>query len=60
MNIKEIMEKCYKWLKQFFTLRLDNPTVEKMLVQPKRKGIFRKLYQEGNEAVVSFIDDIMQ
>ena len=57
--IKEEIDSYIRWLRKFFVIRIDNPTVDKKLVQPKRKGKFRELYQEGNTEVREFIDGLV-
>ena len=60
-NYIKIQLKLYSyWLRQFFTLRLDNPTVDKKLKQTKKKNEFIRLFLNHDVDVCSFIDNIKQ
>lgn len=57
---KEQLENYYYWLTDFFTLRMDHPIVDKMVIQRKQREIFRNLYLDGDQNVCNYLNDIVK
>lgn len=55
---KQELEAYYKWIKSYFTLRLDHPLINKKVIQNKKKEKFKRLYQHGDKEVTKFLIDI--
>ncbi len=55
---KKELKEYYKWLKPYFTLRLDQPFVYKKLIQSKKKERFKELYQNGDKEICDFLTNI--
>ena len=58
--VKQEISDYKDWLKQFFILRLDNPTVNKKLVQSQKKIMFKKLYRDKDVLVCKSLNGIAQ
>lgn len=56
---KNIIEDCYKNMRKYFALKLDNPYVNKKLIYASKKEQFNKLYQsKDDEIYYDFIDKL--
>lgn len=56
---KEILKENYDWLKQYFTLNLNNPYVNKKVIQKQKKECFAELYEDDDKDVMAFVNKIV-
>lgn len=56
---KYILKENYDWLKQCFTLNLNNPYVNKKIIQKQKKECFADLYVDYDKDVIVFINKIV-
>lgn len=55
---KKILAPQYDWLKDYFTLKLENPYVNKKIIQYRKKEQFKEAYKNKNKEVKEFIDSL--
>ena len=51
-------EHYYNLLKPYYELNKEHPIVNKKIIELKQKEKFRKSFMEGNEDVMSFVENI--
>ncbi len=57
---KNELKEYYEWIKEYFTLRMDHPIVNKKVIQNQKKEVFRNLYQNNDEKICKFLNNIAQ
>ena len=57
---KSKLEELYDYIAQYFILRLENPYINKKLIQFRKKVQFKNAYLVGDKEVCSFIDSVVQ
>lgn len=57
---KDELEEYYEWIKEYFTLRMDHPIVNKKVILSQKKEVFRNLYRNNDEKICNFLNNIAQ
>lgn len=57
---KNELEEYYEWIREYFTLRMDHPIVNKKVIQSQKKKVFRDLYRNKDEEICNFLNNIAQ